>query len=75
MARLSYRQRTKLPRKDFAIKGGGRKGRYPIPDKAHARAALSRASAAKKRGKLSASQYRAIVRKADRKLGRTSSRR
>lgn len=40
MARLSYKARQKLPKRDFA--GGGRS--YPIPDKAHARNALARVS-------------------------------
>lgn len=51
MAKISYKERAKLPKKDFAIpskktkdnKAG--KGAYPIEDKAHARAALSRVSA------------------------------
>lgn len=64
MARLSTRQRNKLPDRTFA--GPGRS--YPIPDKAHARAALSRASHARKVGRLSASAYRTIKRKADAKL-------
>jgi hypothetical protein len=48
MADLSAQQRQKLPRKDFALpgRGEGKKGAgagsYPIPDKAHGRAALSR---------------------------------
>lgn len=48
MADLTARQRQKLPRTSFALpgRGEGKKGAgagsYPIPDKAHARAALSR---------------------------------
>jgi hypothetical protein len=51
MAKLSYRGRKRLGRGSFALppKRSGRnktpkkiKGRYPIHDKAHARAALSR---------------------------------
>lgn len=41
MAKLTAKRRHKLPSKDFALG----KGRYPINDKAHARAALSRISA------------------------------
>lgn len=72
MARLTIKERRKLPKRDFA--GPGRS--YPVPDKRHARAALSRASAAVKRGRLSKGQYRKIVRKADAKLrgGRRSKR-
>lgn len=38
MARLTAKQRRKLPSKDFALG----KGRYPIPDEGHAKAALAR---------------------------------
>jgi hypothetical protein len=41
MAKLTTRTRKELPSKDFALG----KGRYPIEDKPHARAALSRVSA------------------------------
>src|SRR5262252_508406 len=50
MAVLSQAQRNKLPSKSFALpgKGEGPKGKgsgsYPIPDRGHARAALSRVS-------------------------------
>jgi len=39
MARLTAKQRKKLPKSSFAIKS---KRSYPIHDKAHAKAALSR---------------------------------
>lgn len=48
MADLTARERQKLPKKDFALPGkaegkkGAGSGSYPIPDKGHARAALSR---------------------------------
>jgi hypothetical protein len=41
MARLTYRARKALPKRDFAVPPDG----YPIEDKAHARDAISRASA------------------------------
>jgi hypothetical protein len=50
MAELTAKRRNKLPSKDFALpgKGEGKRGKgsgsYPIPDKGHARAALSRVS-------------------------------
>lgn len=46
MAKLTYGQRKALPKSDFAVpsKREGGKGGYPIPDPAHARAALSRVS-------------------------------
>lgn len=47
MAKLSYKQRKSMPKKDFALpsKRKGGKGGYPIEDKAHARNALARVSA------------------------------
>jgi hypothetical protein len=48
---LSAKDREKLPKSDFALPGRGEgpkgsgSGSYPIPDKAHARSALSRVSA------------------------------
>jgi hypothetical protein len=39
VAKLTAKQRKKLPKKSFALPG---KRAYPIHDKAHARAALSR---------------------------------
>lgn len=42
MAKLTGKQRKKLPKKAFAIPS---KRKYPIPDKAHARNALARVSA------------------------------
>ena len=40
MAKLTSKQRRKLPAKDFALPGG----RYPLNDKNHARNALARVS-------------------------------
>lgn len=48
MAKLSAAARSKLPAKSFALPGKGEgpqgkgSGSYPIPDKSHARNALSR---------------------------------
>jgi len=48
MAKLSSKQRQNLPSSSFALPGRGEgpkgkgSGSYPIPDKAHAQAALSR---------------------------------
>jgi hypothetical protein len=46
VAKLTSKQRKAMPAKDFAVpsKRKGGKGGYPIPDKAHARNALSRVS-------------------------------
>jgi hypothetical protein len=51
MAKLDANERQALPSKDFALPGKGKgpdgkgSGSYPIEDKNHARAALSRVSA------------------------------
>lgn len=48
--KLNMAERERLPSKDFALPGHGEgregkgSGSYPIPDSAHARAALSRAA-------------------------------
>ena len=46
MARLSYKERKNMSKREFAVpstrKGG--KGGYPIPDASHARNALARVS-------------------------------
>jgi len=46
MARLTYKARKSMPKKQFALpaKKEGGKGGYPIPDKSHARNALARVS-------------------------------
>ena len=40
MSKLTSAERSKLPKKDFAVKGG----HYPIEDENHARNALARVS-------------------------------
>lgn len=65
VAKLTAKQRKKIPSKDFGLPG---KRKYPVQDKAHARAALSRASAAAKRGRLSPKDKAEIVRKAHARL-------
>ena len=66
MAKLSKAERAKGP---FA----GPDHTYPIPDKSHARAALSGASHAEHVGNISASERASIDAKARRKLGETGS--
>lgn len=63
MARLTGKERGKLPSKDFA--GPGRS--FPIPDKAHARAALQDLPKAKS---LSVDQAAKIRARANAKLGK-----
>lgn len=57
MAKLSSKQRNALPSKAFA----GPQRSFPIPDKNHAKAALSRASA--KGGPVKAEVRRAVAKK------------
>ena len=47
MAEMTYKQKAKLDKGTFAVpskEGYGGKGKYPIPDKSHARNALARVS-------------------------------
>jgi hypothetical protein len=64
MAKLTTKTRDKLPKSDFA--GPGRS--YPVEDKAHARAAKSRASGSVNAGRMSKSEERKIDAAADRVL-------
>lgn len=66
MAKLSTRQRKMLPSSQFALPGG----KYPIPDKSHARNALARASQQETKGNLTPAQKATIDRKANAKLGK-----
>ena len=74
MAKLKSARRRKLRTSTFGLPG---QRKYPMPDKAHARNAKSRAAQMYKRGKLTKSQKQRIDAKANRKLGksRSSSRR
>ena len=64
---LSDRQRDRLPDKAFGIPS---ERKYPMPDPDHAANAKGRAKTAKSRGEITAKEYDAIVRKADRVIGR-----
>jgi hypothetical protein len=66
MARLTASQRKKLPKKDFA--GPGRS--FPIPDKAHATAALRLVGRAQKAGHITADQAAKIKAMARKELGK-----
>lgn len=66
MAKLSTAARKRLPSSSFA----GPNRSYPVPDKGHARAAKSRASAAVNAGRMSKSTEARIDAKADRVLKR-----
>ena len=65
MVKLTSKARNKLP--DSAFAGPGRS--YPVEDKAHARAALSRVSEAVHKGRVSEAEAARIRARAHRKLG------
>lgn len=64
MAKLTSKERKKLPAKDFA----GPDRSYPIEDYSHARNAKARASQAVNAGRMSKSEEAKIDAKADKKL-------
>jgi len=75
MADLDTDDRAKLPSKEFGLPEKARtqeqkkeSGNYPMPDKAHARNAKSRAAQAQKAGKLTKDEQERIDRKADKIL-------
>jgi hypothetical protein len=77
MARLSAAQRKKLPTKSFAVPakaatpaGKAAGGSYPIPDRAHARNALSRV--AQHGSSAEKAQVRAAVRRKYPGIGKTA---
>ena len=65
MAKLSTKTRNQLPKTDFGLPG---EKKYPMPNKAHAANAKSRASEMENKGKLSASSKAKIDAKANRIL-------
>lgn len=67
MATLDAAERDKIPAKEFGMPG---ERKYPMPDTAHAQNAKARASQQKAKGNLSASEYKTIVAKANRVLGK-----
>ena len=76
MADLSAKKREKIPTKDFGLPEKARtkddkkeSGNYPMPDKAHARNAKSRAAQQQKAGNLTKKELERIDRKADKILG------
>lgn len=65
MAKLTSKQRNKLPKSDFGLPG---EKKYPMEDKKHAANAKSRATQMVKKGKLSSSSKEKIDAKANRVL-------
>ncbi|MBV9933775.1 MAG: hypothetical protein JO367_05685 [Actinobacteria bacterium] len=75
MAELSASKRAKMPAKEFGLPEKARTkdqrketGNYPMPDKAHARNAKSRAAQQHKAGNLTKKELDKIDRKADKIL-------
>jgi hypothetical protein len=75
MADLSAKKRAATKTKDFGLPEKARttdqkkeSGNYPMPDKAHARNAKSRAAQQRKAGNLTKAEEERIDRKADKKL-------
>ena len=67
MAKLSDKQRDKLPDSQFGLP---EERKYPMPDKAHARNAKARAAQQEEKGTISTADERKIDRKADQVLDR-----
>ncbi len=67
MAKLTTKQRKKIPKGEFGLPG---EKKYPMPDKSHARNAKARASEMEHKGKLSKASESKIDAKADRILGK-----
>jgi hypothetical protein len=65
MAKLTSKQRNKLPKSDFGLPG---QEKYPMPDKAHAANAKARSTQMVNKGKLSPSSKAKIDAKANRVL-------
>jgi hypothetical protein len=67
MSKLTTKDRTALPKKDFALPD---EQRFPVEDKAHARNAKARAAQSEKAGNLSKSDKAKVDAKADKVLGK-----
>ena len=75
MAKLSPKQREKLPARDFGLPEKARSseakketGNHPMPDKGHAISAKSRSRKQRKAGNLTKDEFDRINRKADKVL-------
>jgi len=66
MAKLSERERKKLPKSVFGL---AKQRKYPMEDKSHAANAKSRATQMVNAGKLSAAEKKTIDAKANKVLG------
>jgi len=75
MAKLTPKERSELPARDFGLPEKARSsearkevGNYPIPDTGHAISAKRLSSQQRKAGNLTKDEYDRINRKADKKL-------
>jgi hypothetical protein len=75
VAKLTAKQRAKLPSKKFGLpekarstKAKKESGNYPLPDKDHAISAKSRSRQQRKAGDLTKDEFERINRKADKVL-------
>jgi len=75
MAKLTPKQRAKLPARDFGLPEKARSskakketGNYPVPDKGHAISAKRLSRQQRKTGNLTKNQFDRINRKADKLL-------
>ena len=77
MAKLNSSKRSSMPKSQFGLPGGtkasGGKPAYPMPDRSHAANAKARATQAVKAGRMSKSTEAKIDAKANRVLGKKSS--
>jgi hypothetical protein len=72
MAKLTAKRRKRLPKSSFGLPGSRR---FPMHDKAHAANAKARATQSFRKGKISKSTRDKIHAKANKKLGKTKTRR
>ena len=75
MAKLTPKQRAKLPAREFGLPEKARSadakketGNYPMPDKGHAISAKQHSRAQRKKGNLTKGEFDRINRKADKIL-------
>lgn len=69
MTKLTTAKRKKIPKSEFGLPG---EKKYPMPDRAHAKNAKARATQMVNRGKLSEASKEKIDAKANRILGKKS---
>jgi hypothetical protein len=68
MAKLTTKQRNKLPKSEFALP---KSRKYPCENKSHARNALARVSQQENKGNISSSEAAKVRAKANKVLGKS----